>query len=166
MHETRIPVGRRLMTACGLLAIPVLYIPFRLIAQKYSIATTAGLDAAGNVHHLDNFAYPFSIFVWPTFAFLCGFLGPYVAKRLGASWLFAVCVVIAAFVLTYLIPWIDEPLGIPGGGLHGFVSWPSNRTGMTTPKLSAILCLVLFWTAASVSVILGAARCRKGKSNA
>jgi len=55
-----------------------------------------------------------------------------------------ICVAVVALILTYLIPWIDEPLGIPGGGLDGFVSWPSHRAGMTTPKLSAILCLVLF----------------------
>jgi hypothetical protein len=93
MHEARTPVGRRLLAATGLLAVPVLYVPFRLIAQNYNIATTASFDAAGNVHHLDNFAYPFSILIWPAFAGLCGFLPPYVARRLGASWLFAVWVV-------------------------------------------------------------------------
>jgi hypothetical protein len=166
MHETKSSRGRALISACGLLAIPILYIPFRLVAQKYNIATTAGLDAAGNVHHLDNFAYPFSILIWPTFSFLCGSLAPYIAKRLGASWLFAIGMIISAFVLTYLIPWIDEPLGIPGGGLDGFVSWPSNRAGMSTPKLSAILCLVLFWAGASVSVVVGSALYRKAKRNA
>jgi hypothetical protein len=144
----------------------VLYVPFRLIAQNYNIATTASFDAAGNVHHLDNFAYSFSILIWPAFAGLCGSLPPYIAKRLGASWLFAVCVMIAAFLLTYLIPRIDEPLGIPGGGLDGFVSWPSNRSGMTTPKLSVILCFVLFWTGAIVGACVGSARSRKKKSNA
>jgi hypothetical protein len=166
MHETRIPLGRRLMAACGLLALPVLYIPFRLVAQKYNIATAAGLDAAGSVDHFDNFAYPLSILIWPTFAVLCGSLAPYIAMRLGASWPFAVCVMMAAFILTYLIPWIDDPLGIPGGGLYGFVSWPSNRAGMNTPKLSAILCLILFWIGAGVGVIVGVARYGKGKSNA
>lgn len=154
------------MAACGLLAVPVLYIPFRLIAQKYNIATTAGLDAAGNVYPVDNFAYPFAILIWPAFAVLSGLLAPYVAKRLGASWPIVLCVMVAAFVLTYLIPWIDEPIGIPGGGLTGFVSWPSNHAGMTTPKLSVILCLVVFWIGAIVGVIVAATGSRKGNDNA
>jgi len=166
MHEGRTPVRQTLLASCGLLAVPVLYIPFRLIAQKYNIATTASLDAAGNVHLVDNFAYPFAVLIWPAFAVLCGLLVPYFAKRLGASWTVVLCLMVAAFVLTYLIPWIDEPIGIPGGGLNGFVSWPANRTGMTTPKLSAILCPALFWSGAIVGMIVAATRFRKGNDNA
>jgi hypothetical protein len=163
MLKTRMPVGQKLMAACGLLAIPVLYIPFRLIAQEFNIVTIATLDTAGNMNSSDDFAYPLSILIWPTYAVLCGCLAPYMAKRLGSSWFFAVFVMIAAFVLTSMIPMIDESLGIPGGGLNGFVSWPNNHNGMTTPKLSAILCLVLFWIGASISVILGSIRYKIGK---
>ena len=79
-------VRRSMLAACGLLAIPLLYIPFRLVAQTYNIALTAFVDRSRNVEQVDNFAYPFAIFIWPAFAILCGSLVPYIAKRVGASW--------------------------------------------------------------------------------
>lgn len=166
MHEVRSAAGRKAIAACVLLAVPVLYVPFRLIAQKFNTATTAGIDAAGNIYPVDNFAYPFAILIWPTFAVLCGFVTSYVAKRFGRAWPVVLGVMIAAFFLTYLTPRMDELLGIPGGGLDGFVSWPSNRAGITTPKLSAILCLALFWAAAIVGAVIGAAHTSKKSENA
>ena len=142
------------MLAClGLLVIPFLYIPFRLVAQRYNIAFTATLDKVGNVYQSDSFAYPFAILIWPAFAALCGSVAPYIAKRIGAPWLVVIPLVVAAFVLTYLMPWVDELVGIPGGGLDGFVSWPVNHAGLNTPTLSAMFCPVLFWASAIVAVV-------------
>jgi MFS-type transporter involved in bile tolerance (Atg22 family) len=147
--------------ACGLLAIPALYIPFRLTAQKYNTALTAGLDSAGNVYQVDNFAHPLAILIWPAFAVLCGSLMPFIAKRVGTSWIVIAPLVLAAFILTYLMPWVDELVGIPNGGLYGFVSWPANHDGMTTPKLSAMLCPFLFWASALLALVVATALNRK-----
>lgn len=166
MHERQLPAGRKWMLACGLLAVPVLYIPFRIVAQRYNTATIAGIDKAGNTSLLDNFVYPFAIIVWPAFTWLCGLLTSYISRRFSKSWVLFGGIMVVALVVTYLSPWMDGLLGIDGGGLDGFVSWPSNRSGMNTPELSAIMCPVLFGVGAVAGAIVGDMRNPKGEMTA
>ncbi len=137
-------------------AVALLYIPFRLFAQRFNITFPVFVDqATGEFYHSDNFYHWFSVLVWPAYALLSGFCSPFVAKFLRIRWWLLIPLFIIAFMVWDQITVLDDWFNIPGGGLLGFRSYPTNRPGMSTPHLSVILCPTTFLVGAVVGTIAG-----------
>ncbi|MHC4111426.1 MAG: hypothetical protein ACYSUY_10140 [Planctomycetota bacterium] len=130
-----------LLLALAFLGVGVLYIPFRFFAQRFNIASPSYIDPrSSEVYHSDNFYYWFSIFVWPIYSLLFGFLPLFCACILRVRWYIYVAVCIALLFLLCNITIVDTWLDIPGGGLSGFTGGPSNNPGINTPLISVIMC--------------------------
>lgn len=130
-----------LLLALAFLFVSILYIPFRLFAQRFNIVSPSYFDPrSGEIYHSDNFYYWFSILVWPIYSALFGFLPLFCACILRVRWYIYVAICIALLFLLCNITVLDTWLDIPGGGLNGFDSWPSNNPGINTPLISVVMC--------------------------
>jgi len=138
------------------MAVALLYIPFRLFAQRFNSTFPLFVDqATGEFYDSDNFYHWFSVLVWPAYALLSGFCAPFVAKFLRIRWWLLILLFIIALLVWDQITVLDDWFNIPGGGLCGFRSYRSNHRGMSTPELSVILCPITFLVGAVVGTIAG-----------
>jgi|GEM_PF-4315061 len=134
-----------LIVAGSFLSVAVVYVPFRLLAQRYNIVTAASSD---------DFIFWWCTLLWPWFSFLAGMI-PLFAATLKLRWYFLLGVLIVSVAIWQKIPLLDGFLGIPGGGLDGFTSYLTNQPGLNTSKLSVLLCPIAFLVGAAAGVILG-----------
>jgi hypothetical protein len=138
---------RKLLLLAGIfLGLAILYLPFRLLAQRFNIVFL-GLS--------DNFYHWFSLLIWPIYAFLWGAVPMFVARRLHLRWLILPFIFIVAFLVCNQITILDDYFNIPAGGLCGFQSYPANYPGMNTPHISVILCPVMFLGGTVAGTIVG-----------
>ncbi len=132
---------RVLSITCVFLAISLLYIPFRLFAQKFNIVSISYLGSnVGEIYHSDNFYHWFSILVWPTYSFIIGFLPLFCVRLLRLRWYYYIFVCVAVVFLWADISVLDEWLRIPGGGLLGYNTWSSKNLGINTTHISVMMC--------------------------
>jgi len=151
----RSSIRAMLIVAGSFLSVPVVYVPFRLLAQRYNIIG-AGFS--------DDFRYWWCALLWPSFSFLAG-LTPLFASTLRLRWCFLLGVLVLSLVLWEKAPLLDGLLGIPGGGLVGFNSYWSNQPGFSTSQLSMVLSPIAFFLGAAGGVILGAFTGRSSKKD-
>jgi hypothetical protein len=69
----------------------------------------------------------------------------------------------ASFLLCYGAAAMDNSLGIPGGGLSGFLAFPSNHPGINTPQISVIISPWMFLVGAILGLSAGLVRARRNK---
>jgi len=136
---------RTLLVIAAFVAVILLYLPFRLFAQRFNTALPGFVDrTTGDLSGPDGFYHWFSVFVWPTYALLSGFLPLFVAKALRVRWWFLILLFVVALIMSDQITALDDLFHIPGGGLCGFNEYPANYAGMNTPHVSVILCPITF----------------------
>jgi hypothetical protein len=148
---------RKTLFVVGIFVVVVLlYVPFRLFAQRFNTVFPGFVDrATGQLYHPDNFYHWFSVLVWPAYALLAGLFPLFVAKVLRIRWLLFIAVFIIAFTVWDQITVLDKWFNIPAGGLYGFRSSPTNHPGMNTPHISVILCPITFFVGTLAGTIGG-----------
>ena len=151
-----------LTITCVLLAVSILYIPFRMFAQKFNIVFPGYLDPDMNeLYNSDNFYHWFSILVWPTYATMVGFLPFCCARLLRFRWYLYVALCIVLLLLWDYITVLDTWFGIPGGGLSGFNNYPANHPGINTPQISVMICPFAMIAGAILGFIFAKIRTKK-----
>ena len=138
------------------LALVLMYIPFRLFAQRFNTVFPASFNrATGELYSPDDFYHWYSVAIWPMYAFSCGVVPMLVGRWVRIRWWAMIPMFIIAFALWDNIMAFDEWFNIPGGGLEGFRLYPANHPGMNTPHLSVILCPIAFLVGALAGTITG-----------
>lgn len=147
---------KALLIVAAFVTVALLYVPFRLFAQRFNTVFPGFVDrATGELSGSDNFYHWFSVLVWPAYSLVSGLLPMFVAKFLRVRWWFLIPVFIITFTLWTQITALDDWFNIPGDGLSGFDSFPANYPGMNTPHISVILCPISFIVGAMVGTIGG-----------
>jgi len=144
-----------LVMVLSMLSVIAAYVPFRLLAQEYNIVSPALSD---------DFWYSWCILVWPSFAFLAGFIPLFASWLAKVKWWLLLLVFMMSVAAWQMSPLLDSPLGIPGGGLVGFTSYASTVVGFNTTKLSLVLCPAGFLLGTAVAIAAGVFIVRRQKT--
>jgi len=150
------PHRKALLIIAAFPAVALLYLPFRLFAQRFNTVFPGFVNrSTGELSGSDDFYHWFSVLVWPIYALLAGFLPLFAAKAIRVRWWFLIPVFVISLLTWNQVTALDDLFHIPGGGLAGFDSYPANYAGMNTPHISVILSPIAFIVGALAGIITG-----------
>ena len=111
-----------------------LYVPFRLVADRYQVITVAGTD---------NFYYPFATFIWPLFTLVMGAAPAYFGSLLRIPIYIRIPVYFLLLGSWDELPRLDDLLGVQG---FNYLSSYDHPGELNTTYVSFVLqpvCYVL-----------------------
>lgn len=122
-----------------------LYIPFRLVASHLNNCTYA---------HSDDFCYPIATATWPFFTCIVGATLSYSANRLRLSFAWRLVATFVGSIALFFTGSLDPWIGLYDGGQNGFLQWPANFKGFSTPKLSVALIIPAYLLGWALGLLL------------